>query len=303
MAISKPVQILRWFAVLPGAFLCALVVEFPIHWVVMLIQLFGGSNDDSVISVDGKIPLAAIPPEMLERFGYAFFTPVVIIVFGTKIAPSFKMQTGIALAILWGIFFGAGMTFLISQGHYSGSSWLRFAITCVLGIAGVSVGLVEAHKAQKQKNIEIDQETVDHSIPDAIEEQLKTFQQPWSPETVRNGELRSAHLAGVNLRGANLFMADMAGADLSGADLGEAFLVGADLTAAKFNNAYLHRASLTGAFMTYTDLSGANLTLCDMASVDLRGAKLIGALGLVQSQIDSALTDDSTIVDAHLSVG
>jgi len=148
--MPKLVQVFRWLAVLPGAFLCALLVAFPIHWAVELIQLFGGSGDDSAVSIDGKTPLAAIPPEMLERFGYALFTPLVMIIVGVKIAPKFKFHTGIALAVLWGIIFGAGMTFVISQGQYSGWGWLRFAITCLLGIAGVSLGLLRIHKTQKE---------------------------------------------------------------------------------------------------------------------------------------------------------
>lgn len=148
MEMSKLVQILRCLAVLPGALLSALLVMFPIHWAVELIQLFGKSGDDSTISVDGKTPLAAIPPEMLERFGYAFFSPLVIIYVGAKIAPKFKFQTGIALAVLWGILFGSGMALVISQDQYSGWGWLRFAITCMLGIAGVSIGLFQVHKVQ-----------------------------------------------------------------------------------------------------------------------------------------------------------
>ena len=148
--MSVAIQVLRWLAVLPGAFLCALLVTFPIHWVVMLIQLFGDSGDDAVVSIGGKNPLAAIPPEMLERFGYALFTPLVMIMVGAKIAPKFKFPTGIALAVLWGIVFGAGMALAISQGQYSGGGWLRFIVTCVLDIAGVSFGLFKVHKAQRE---------------------------------------------------------------------------------------------------------------------------------------------------------
>ncbi len=144
MAISKSVQALRWLAVLPGAVLCVFIVAFPIHWVVMFIQHFPG--DDSLVSIDGKAPLAAIPPEMLERLGYAFFTPFVMIVSGAYIAPKFKFQTGIALAVLWGIGFGASMAYVISQNQYSGRDWLVLAITCVLGIAGVCLGLFRVYK-------------------------------------------------------------------------------------------------------------------------------------------------------------
>jgi len=143
----KCLQVLRWLGIIPGAFLCTLLVMFPIHWVVMLIQLFGRSREGDFISIDGKNPLAAIPPEMLERFGYALFTPFVIIIVGAKIAPKFKFPTGIALAVLWGVLFGAAISLAISKGQYEGWGWLRFAITCVLGIAGVGLGLFNVHKA------------------------------------------------------------------------------------------------------------------------------------------------------------
>ena len=146
LEIPKVIQVLRWIAVLPGSFLCVVLAAFPIHWVVMLIQMFGRSGEDATISVGGKTPLAAIPPEVLERFGYALFTPLVMIIIGVKIAPSFKFSTGIALAVLWGIMFGVGMTIAISQGW--GWGWLRFVITCVLGISGVAIGLSQVHKAQ-----------------------------------------------------------------------------------------------------------------------------------------------------------
>ena len=147
--MSKPVQVLRWLAVLPGAFLCVFLVTFPIHWAVMLIQILGRSDNDAFISINGKTLLAAIPPEMLERFGYAFFAPLVMIIVGTIIAPKFKFQTSIALAVFWGIIFGAGMIVFISQG--SGWGWLRLVVTCLFGIGGVGLGLFLAHKSQKEK--------------------------------------------------------------------------------------------------------------------------------------------------------
>jgi hypothetical protein len=113
---------------------------FPIHWIVMLIQHIGST------SIDGETPIAAINPEMLELLGYAFFTPFIMIISGSYIAPRFKFQTGIALAVLWSIIFGASMTYTISHGQYSGWGWLRFAITCMLGIAGVCLGLFQAQR-------------------------------------------------------------------------------------------------------------------------------------------------------------
>ena len=36
-SISKPTYIFRWIAVIPGAVLCAVLIEFPIHWFLLLI--------------------------------------------------------------------------------------------------------------------------------------------------------------------------------------------------------------------------------------------------------------------------
>ena len=146
--MSKPVQVLRWLGILPGAFLCVFLVTFPIHWTVMLIQILGRSDNDAFISINGKTLIAAVPPEMLERFGYAFFAPLVMIIVGTIIAPRFKFQTSIVLAILWGIIFGAGMILTLQSSDWG---WLRSVITVLLGIGGAGLGLFWAHKAQKEK--------------------------------------------------------------------------------------------------------------------------------------------------------
>jgi len=146
--MSKTVQVLRWLGVLPGALLCVFLVTFPIHWTVLLIQIFGGADPDAMITIGGKTPIAAIPPEMLERFGYAFFAPLVMLYVGAIIAPKFKFQTAIALAVLWGIIIGAGLAFSSSGSDWP---WWRFAITILLGLGGVSLGLFSAYEAQKEK--------------------------------------------------------------------------------------------------------------------------------------------------------
>ncbi|MDD4050548.1 MAG: hypothetical protein PHR28_01435 [candidate division Zixibacteria bacterium] len=144
--MSKTRAIFRWLAVIPGAVICAFLAAFPIHWAVVLLQLFGFYGDDSAVLVDGKTLLAAVPPEMLERFGYAFFTPFVMTIIGAKIAPNFKFQTAIALAILWALIFGGVMTFVITKGMIPSGGWLQLAVTCILGLSGVGFGLYKVYK-------------------------------------------------------------------------------------------------------------------------------------------------------------
>lgn len=149
--MSKLAQILRWLVVLPGTIVCVVLAMFPIHWFVMLVQSYGGPNNESFITIDEKHPLALIPPEVLERFGYALFTPMIMIIAGAAIAPKYKFPTGIVMAVLWGFGFGISITIAISRGWYTGSGWLQFAITCALGIAGVAFGLFQVYKAQSEK--------------------------------------------------------------------------------------------------------------------------------------------------------
>lgn len=139
---------------LPGALLCVVLVLFPIHWVVMLIQHFGTSSDDSGSGSPLSIYyyLAAIPPDVLEYFGRAFFAPFVLIVAGASIAPRFKFQTGIALAIAIGFLYGVAATMIasdISDGLYTPERWLHLGITILLAISGIAAGLFQANKAER----------------------------------------------------------------------------------------------------------------------------------------------------------
>lgn len=145
--MSRSSYIMRWVAVLPGAFLSAFLVQFPIHWFVMLLQYFGTEHDNS--STTYTNPLAAIPPEVLEYFGYAFFVPFVVTWVGARIAPKFKFQTSIALAIVLGIVSGVAATFVvddISSGLYTVGRWIRLIVTVLLCISGIVAGLFKAYQ-------------------------------------------------------------------------------------------------------------------------------------------------------------
>lgn len=152
-------SVVRWLAVLPGAVLCAFLVEFPIHWAVMLIGYFGTEHDNNSITYTN--PIAAIPPDVLELFGNAFFTPFVIVSVGARIAPKYKFYTGIALAVLLGVVYGVFSTLVakdISEGTYTSGRWLRLLITIVLCASGLIMGLRLARK--QDPNVQIGTKTV-----------------------------------------------------------------------------------------------------------------------------------------------
>lgn len=92
--------------------------------------------------------------------------------------------------------------------------------------------------------------------------------------------LRNAYLQEADLHGANLQEADLEGARLSVADLMRANLMRANLRNADFWMADLKDANLQGA-----DLQGANLT---------------DVTNLTQTQIDSAIISETTVLPAGL---
>ncbi len=140
MANEQPSRLkhyLRWLAVLPGAGISAVLVTFPIHWIIMRIKYTGREVDeDGTIVYDSFI--AAIPPDVLEYFAYAFFTPFVIILVGAYIAPSFKFVTSITLAL--SLLVGYAVLFAVS-GSEIAISGLRFIVTVALNVAGIAAGL------------------------------------------------------------------------------------------------------------------------------------------------------------------
>ena len=141
--------ILRWIAVLPGAILAGILVTFPVHWVALLIHHFGGSGD-SFITVDDKSLVAAMPLEMLERFGYALVVPATIVVTAAWIAPRFHFITAVVMTVL----IGCGLTFALLQLQTSGSdirdpAW-RIALLVVFWLISITVGLFRARELDKE---------------------------------------------------------------------------------------------------------------------------------------------------------
>tara|TARA_Y100000310_G_scaffold287005_1_gene311629 strand:+ start:6147 stop:6503 length:357 start_codon:yes stop_codon:yes gene_type:complete len=118
----------------------------------MFIHYFGNARDDSFMNINGKTGLA-IPWPILERWIVAFFTPLILVIVGANIAPHHKKETGIAMAVLWGI--GVGWAVAVSiinpldkdQYQY----WpLILVISVFLGIAGVGTGLYKTKSSSSQ---------------------------------------------------------------------------------------------------------------------------------------------------------
>lgn len=140
--------LLRWIGVFPGALLSALLVAFPVHWVVMLIQLTD-TPEESFITIGGKGLLAAIPPETLERLGYAFFVPFTFISIGAAIAPRFKFFTASVLGTLVIVFLAYAHLVVAKNGLFFEGGTLKFVLTRVLWGAAIVCGLYKARIAER----------------------------------------------------------------------------------------------------------------------------------------------------------
>lgn len=168
--MTKFTYLMRWAALLPGALLAAFAVEFPVHWLIMFLRYLGTAYGNGMGVTD---LIAMVPPDVLELFGNAFFTPFMVIAVGARIAPKFKFQTAITLAVLLGFFYGVGATRVaddVSSGLYTPGRWLRLVITVFLQISGVASGLYDAHWAARRRSTPLPRNTGEEdSLTDAIE--------------------------------------------------------------------------------------------------------------------------------------
>ena len=131
--MTNPVFWLRWLAVLPAGIFAAAVILFPVHWMVLL-----------VTSGEEEFGLSSLPPETLERYVTAFATPASLIYFGSWVAPSYRLQTSVFLAILLAAGLGGIYVFSATTGgsYFSGWDWINFVIAIVLNFAGIVTGIL-----------------------------------------------------------------------------------------------------------------------------------------------------------------
>lgn len=116
-------------------------------------------------------------------------------------------------------------------------------------------------------------------------------------------DLSETRFSTSDLSAANCDKTKFQKADFTRAILFHASLVGAYIEEADFTNADLREADFTSANLTRADLRGAQLDKANFKRAILNGARLEGvdlrnAIGLVQEQIDSAITNDKTQLPA-----
>ncbi len=126
---------LRWIAVLPAAILGAVLLIFPLHWVLYL----------SLRHVIEPYP------ELPERI----LTPVVVaagfVWLGTKVAPSHKIMTAWILGGLLTIGLVAGVVFVLNIGRIGNASVSLGMMPA--SFLGVAIGVILARRVSKQSDV------------------------------------------------------------------------------------------------------------------------------------------------------
>ncbi len=129
--MTKPKQILRWLAVIPGAVLGVVIVMFPVHWLAMYIHHFG-AGEPIITDEQGRGLLQSMPLESLERFGDALFVAGILVGVGAFIAPRFHFATAIVLTVLLIGSMSWVFVHAISMGMQIEDSPVRMLITVML---------------------------------------------------------------------------------------------------------------------------------------------------------------------------
>ncbi len=125
---------MRWIAVFPAGIAAAMLVTFPIHWLIVMTAAFGDSPFFGLLSAETA--------ETFERLTIAFTTPFFIIYVGVLTAPTHKSETGVALAITTALIMGGVYVLAFSGGpRFSGWSSLYFGATPALNLVGIATAL------------------------------------------------------------------------------------------------------------------------------------------------------------------
>ena len=124
---------MRWIAVFPTGLAAAVLVLFPIHWLIVMIATFGDTPFFGLLSA-----------RTMEHLASAFTTPFFIIYVGVLMAPMHKSETGVTLAITTALILGGVYVLAFTGGpQFSGWGSLYFGATPVLNLVGIATALLK----------------------------------------------------------------------------------------------------------------------------------------------------------------
>ena len=141
-------NISRWVLVIPGSLAAAFAATFPWHWAVLFLEGFAGKGIEGEESLGLGFLVRSIGPETVERLGYGFITPFVVIIVSAMIAPTGKVIVGRVMGISFAVLLVVG-SFLVPEYNQidyfreaSGFGKLYPVALVALWVAGIYAGLI-----------------------------------------------------------------------------------------------------------------------------------------------------------------
>lgn len=195
---------------------------------------------------------------------------------GASPSPSFRLLTGIALAISAVLLVAAVVAVFLElrQGRLRRPSLLL--VTAL--VAAVAAGGTSGFAAVKGP---------------------ACMQRTLGGADLRGCDFTGRNLAGRDLSNTNLAGVALSGADLAGADLEGATLAGANLSGANLSDARLARADLSKASLAHATLARAQLGKATLNGADLSSAGLQNA-DLTDASAENATLTEAVATDATL---
>lgn len=129
----------RWILFLPLAILAAIVITFPLHWILYM-TLSGGQD-----------PFITPYPELPEKLFQPFCSGLVFVYVSAKLAPKYKKQIAAITVAVWCLL--AILAIMIGYSEFSinrttfNLDYLGFPI--MFGIAGAVLGYVLTKRSLK----------------------------------------------------------------------------------------------------------------------------------------------------------
>ena len=117
--------------VIPAAVVGAILVAFPVHWIVLCTFKWG----DVIQLTDKNI-------QNVEHVGFAFAAPLAFVLCGARIAPNRKLGVAIILGILTILLAVASFLYVVSDPSLRISTPVRGSIGAVFGLVGIATAIV-----------------------------------------------------------------------------------------------------------------------------------------------------------------
>jgi hypothetical protein len=133
-------RVFRWIAVIPGALLAVLAATFPWHFFLLMF-----STPEAQESISPGLLVQIFGLENVERAGYGFITPLVLIAVAARIAPNYKLATAVTASLLLITVIVAAEVFIsLNPRHYFTHGVIPILIANILTVVAIFVAFTFA---------------------------------------------------------------------------------------------------------------------------------------------------------------